>query len=84
MILDTEKRFVVCYNDVTDLHSCGSIRLQDGQEVGRFSGNIFDGYRAIVKTAGRREYITASTKSHLSRVLAGYFVSIGLFPKVKH
>lgn len=81
MYLDTEKRFTVCYNDIPEVHSCGSIRMNDGQEVGRFSGNIFDGYRAIVKTDGHRTYIEAAHERHLLRLLAGYFVSNGLFSK---
>lgn len=65
--LETTKCFNVCYNDIHEPHKCGNVILDNGQVIGYFSGNIFDGYRSIININNQRTCIIDSTDSHLMK-----------------
>ena len=65
--IDT-KIFNVSYNNLHEPHTCGVIKTdKSGRTIGHYSGNIFDGYRCIMKIDSRRAYIEGATFSHLRR-----------------
>ena len=64
---ETIKSFNVCYDGIRETHTCGQIKTKCGEIVGFYSGNIFDGYRCIIKVRNNRVYIGGSTFLHLMR-----------------
>ena len=84
MKYNATKVFNVTYNNVTEPHTCGHVTLDNGQEIGRYSGNIFDGYHCIINTDGHRAYISGATLSHLRRKTWHWLVDNDLTPGQKN
>ena len=74
--LEKSKSFTVCYNNIKELHKCGKILLDNSQVIGYYSGNIFDGYRAIIKVNGQRSFVGGATDSHLIHNVWKYLTNI--------